>query len=96
MKNINDYIVVFENVITPALCDVILNEFSDEEEWKKTVIGSGRVNDNVRNAETIVLSYPHVIEKNAEIRSNLDKAIFSSAGLAIQKYNKNFESCKIK
>jgi predicted 2-oxoglutarate/Fe(II)-dependent dioxygenase YbiX len=95
MKNINDYILVFEDIIAPELCDAILVEFSNEEEWQKTVVGDGRVNDKVRNAETIVLSYPHVIEKNAEIRSNLDKTIFASAGLAIQKYNKNFDNCKI-
>jgi predicted 2-oxoglutarate/Fe(II)-dependent dioxygenase YbiX len=95
MKNVNDYIVVFENVITPALCDAVLLEFSNEDEWQKTVIGNGRVSDEIRNAETVVLSYPHVIAKNAEIRVNLDKAIFASAGLAIQKYNKKFDNCKI-
>jgi hypothetical protein len=43
MKNINDYIVVFENVITHSLCDAILEEFNNEEEWQKTVVGDGRL-----------------------------------------------------
>jgi predicted 2-oxoglutarate/Fe(II)-dependent dioxygenase YbiX len=90
MKNINDYILVFEDVITPTLCDSILNEFSNEEEWQKTVIGDGRIDDKIRTAETVILSYPHVIEKNPEIRISLDKAIFASAGLAIKKYNEKF------
>ena len=62
MKNINDYIVTFDEVITDALCEAILAEFSAEEEWQKTVVGkSGRVNEKIRTAETIVMSYPHVI-----------------------------------
>ena len=61
MKNINDYIVTCDEVITDALCDAILEEFSDETEWQKTVIGNGKVNDKIRSAETVVLSYPHII-----------------------------------
>jgi predicted 2-oxoglutarate/Fe(II)-dependent dioxygenase YbiX len=90
MKNINDYILVFEDIATPELCDAILNEFSDEKEWQKTIVGDGRVDDKIRTAETIVMSYSHVIEKNPEIRTTLDKAVFASAGLAIKKYNEKF------
>jgi predicted 2-oxoglutarate/Fe(II)-dependent dioxygenase YbiX len=95
MKNINDYIVVFENVMTYALCDLILEEFSNEEEWQKTVVGHGDIKENIRSAETIVVSYPHVIEKNPKVRQKLDKYIFASAGLAIQKYNQQFPKCRI-
>lgn len=90
MKNINDYIVTFDEVITDALCDTILEEFSDETEWQKTVIGNGKVNDKIRTAETVVLSYPHVIEKNPKVRAKLDKYVFASAGFAIKKYNEKF------
>jgi predicted 2-oxoglutarate/Fe(II)-dependent dioxygenase YbiX len=95
MKNVNDYIVVFENVMTHALCDAILKEFSNEEEWVKTTVGSGRVDDKVRTAETIVISYPHVIEKNFKVRQKLDKYVFASAGLAIKKYNEKFPLARI-
>ena len=97
MKNINDYIVTFDGVITDDLCDAILNEFSVEEEWRKTVVGGngGRVDDKVRTAETIVISYPHIIEKNSETRAKLDKEVFNLAALAIQKYNEQFPLCRI-
>lgn len=96
MKNINDYIVTFDEVITDALCEAILAEFSAEEEWQKTVVGkSGRVNEKIRTAETIVMSYPHVIEKNPKVRAKLDKYVFTSAGLAIKKYNEKFPSALI-
>lgn len=95
MKNINDYIVVFDGVITDALCNAIINEFSNEEEWVKTVVGGGEIKPEIRSAETIVLSYPHVIDKNPKVRAKLDKYIFASAGLAIKKYNEKFKDCKI-
>ena len=95
MKNINDYIVVFENVITHTLCDAIIEEFNNEEEWQKTAVGNGEVNDRIRTAETVVISYPHVIEKNLKVRQKLDKYIFASAGLVIRKYNEKFPLCSI-
>lgn len=95
MKNINDYIVVFENVMTHALCDAILEEFSNEEEWQKTVVAGGVIKENIRSAETVVMSYPHTIEKNPKVRQKLDKYVFASAGLAIQKYNEKFPLCRI-
>ncbi len=95
MKSISDYIVTFEHVITHALCDAVLEEFNNEEEWVKTVVGDGRIDEKVRTAETIVISYPHVIEKNKKVRQKLDKYIFASAGLAIRKYNEKFPLAKI-
>jgi predicted 2-oxoglutarate/Fe(II)-dependent dioxygenase YbiX len=96
MKSISDYIVVFEDVMTHALCDAILEEFSNEEEWVKTTIGSiGNVDASIRSAETIVISYPHIIEKNKKVRHKLDKYVFVSAGLAIKKYNEKFPLAKI-
>jgi len=95
MKNIEDYIVTFDGIITDALCDAILKEFSAEEEWQKTVVGDGHVNDKIRTAETVVISYPNVIEKNPKVRAKLDKYVFASAGLAIKKYNEKFSRCRI-
>lgn len=95
MKNINDYIVVLEGVLTSALCDAVLKEFSAEEEWTKTVVGHGEVNSNIRSAETVVMSYPHVIEKNPKVRHKLDQYMFSSAADVIRQYNKKFPLCEI-
>jgi predicted 2-oxoglutarate/Fe(II)-dependent dioxygenase YbiX len=93
--DIRDYIVVFENVVDHGICDAIIKEFSNEEEWIKTVVGHGVINDKIRSAETIVISYPHIIEKNLEIRKKIDNDIFNSAGLAIKKYNEKFSLAEI-
>lgn len=87
--------MVVEDVITHALCDAILEEFSNEEEWQKTVVGGGRIDDKIRTAETIIISYPHVIEKNLKVRQKLDRYVFASASLVIKKYNEKFPFCRI-
>jgi predicted 2-oxoglutarate/Fe(II)-dependent dioxygenase YbiX len=95
MKNINDYIVVLEGALATDLCDAVLKEFSAEEEWTKTVVGGGKVNSNIRSAETVVISFPHVIEKNPEVRQKLDQHVFSAAANVISRYNEKFPLCNI-
>lgn len=94
MKHLHDYIVVFENVMTHNLCDAIIEEFSNEEEWTDTIIGAGLYKE-VRNAKTVVMSFSHVIEKNLTIRSELDQFVFKSANNAIIKYNEKFPLARI-
>jgi len=94
-NNLNEYIIVIKNALTDPLCDAILEEFKNSEEWLDTVIGDGGTNKNIRNCQTIVISYPHVIEKNKKIRLKLDKYVFASAAKCIQNYNAKFPHCKI-
>lgn len=94
-NNLNEYIVIIKNALTNPLCDAILEEFKNNNEWEDTVIGGGKVNKEVRNCQTIVISYPHVIEKNNKIRIKLDKYIFVSTAKCIQEYNNKFLHCNI-
>jgi predicted 2-oxoglutarate/Fe(II)-dependent dioxygenase YbiX len=95
LKNINDYIVIIKNVLTRPLCDAILEEFKNSNEWQDTVVGKGTVEKNTRNCETIVISYPQVIQKNKKVRLKLDKYIFLSTSKCIQEYNNTFPECVI-
>lgn len=94
-SNLDKYIVVIKNALTLPLCDSILKEFKNTNEWQDTTVGLGNVKKNVRNCETIAISYLHVIEKNKKVRLKLDKYIFLSASKCIQDYNKKFPHCKI-
>lgn len=94
MKNINDYIVVFENVVTDALCDALLDEYANSNEWQDTHIKAG-VDKSVRSAQTILMSREEIILKNEKTRRKLDKYVFASAGLAIKKYNEKFKDAHI-
>lgn len=93
MKNINDYIVVFEDIVPLDLCDAILKEYSNSGEWVDTKTRTG-VTKDIRSATTILMSIDQVIAVNENVRRKLDTHVYTSAGLAIKKYNKKFnEAC---
>jgi predicted 2-oxoglutarate/Fe(II)-dependent dioxygenase YbiX len=94
MKNINDYIITLENVLTTNLCEAVLEEYAESGEWQQTEIASG-VDTNIRSATTIQMSQDFVIARNAETRRKLDAYIFASVGDAIRRYNENFDHCRI-
>jgi predicted 2-oxoglutarate/Fe(II)-dependent dioxygenase YbiX len=94
LKSINDYIVVFENIITPNLCDALLDEYANSNEWVDTGVREV-TNKNIRSAQTILMSIDEVILRNEKTRRKLDGYVFSSAGLAISKYNEKFRDAHI-
>jgi len=94
MKNINDYIITFENILTPNLCEAILKEYKDSDEWVDTQIATG-IRKDIRSAMTISVSLDIIIQKNEKVRRKLDNYLFASAGLAIKKYNELFPLAQI-
>lgn len=92
---LQDYIYVVKNALSYEVCDSILNEFINSGEWLDTVIDKGKINKNIRNCQTIILSYPHVIQKNKDIRNKLDNAIFDGAAKCIKEYKNKFPYCMI-
>ena len=94
-NKLEDYIFIVKNALSLNLCDEVLNEFKNNDEWQDTIVGSGTIEKDIRNCKTIVISYPHVIQKNSEVRHKLDNAIFDSAANCIQEYNAKFPHCKI-
>jgi predicted 2-oxoglutarate/Fe(II)-dependent dioxygenase YbiX len=94
-KDVKDYIHIVKNALSSEICDKILSEFVNSDEWIDTVVGKGDVNKNIRNCQTIVISYPYVIQKNKDTRHKLDNAIFDGASKCIKEYNTKFPHCKI-
>jgi len=94
MKNINDYIVVFENIVTPDLCDALLQEYANSGEWIDTSTKGG-IRKDIRSATTILMSTNQIIAVNENVRRELDNCIYASAGLAINKYNEKFKEAHI-
>jgi hypothetical protein len=94
-NKLEDYIYVVKNALSLNLCDKILEEFKNSDEWQDTVVGSGVIKKDIRNCQTIVISFPHVIQKNKDIRHGLDNAIFDGASKCITEYNTKFKHCKI-
>ena len=95
-KNLKDYIYIVKNALSNEVCDEILNEFINSDDWVDTVVGSkGNIEKTVRNCQTIGISYPHIIQKNKDIRHKLDNVIFDGASKCIQEYNAKFSHCNI-
>jgi predicted 2-oxoglutarate/Fe(II)-dependent dioxygenase YbiX len=94
-KNIEDYIVEFENIVPPELCDAILAEYGSSLNWQDTQIGNGVVDKSIRNVKTIQMSQQYVIQQNPEVRQRLDEELFKCAAKAIEKYNQLFPEAMI-
>ena len=95
-KNIENYIVVFEHVLSDNFCDGLVSEFKDSEEWNATLVGAdARVNRDVRNADTISLSTRSVVQKNPKCREKIEQTLYRTAGEVLRKYQTQFPYCRI-
>ena len=58
--DLREYIVVFENVIPNDLCEEILNEYKNDNNWVSTSTKGG-VDKSVRNCDAIDMSNSLII-----------------------------------
>ena len=89
-KNINDYIVEFENILPNYLIDAIFREYEHAPDWSASFIGNGVVDKTIRNVDSILLSMI-----TTDIRKAIDDEIFNCAGEAIKRYNELFPTAMI-
>jgi len=94
MKNINDYILIVPDIVPLELCNAVLAEYKTCKDWESATVKSGEYL-NIRNCQTIGISFNSIIEKNKEIRQKIDQELFTCAAKAIQEYNKQFTLCNI-
>jgi hypothetical protein len=94
MKNLQDYIINIEDVITPSLCNAVLDEYKDCNNWESAVVASGKT-DAERQCSVIGISYDSVMQNNFNVRKNLDSYLFASAANALRKYIDKFPNCEI-
>jgi Rps23 Pro-64 3,4-dihydroxylase Tpa1-like proline 4-hydroxylase len=95
LPKIEDYIVVIENAITPALCEAILGEYVNSSDWVTTTVGEGHIKTSIRNCSAIGISFSNIINKNPKLRGELDKYLHTSVSEIIKKYRKKFPECSI-
>jgi len=94
MKELKDYIIVIPDVVSLELCDMVLSEYKQCDDWVSAIVGKG-LDTNIRNCQTIGISFSNIIEKNKEVRQKIDQDLFACAARAIQKYNDQFSTCNI-
>lgn len=86
-SKLEDFVQVFDNVLSPENCDLILNEYQNSSEWSDTRTGDGEVSKNTRNCTEISISAQHILEQNFDVRKNLDDVVFESVKNVITNYN---------
>lgn len=93
-NTLEQYINVFDNVVSDELCDKILKEYTTDGEWANTRVGKdGILNTSVRNCKEINISCDDTLKKNYEKRKEIDSMIQNSVSTVIKKYvqtHKNF------
>lgn len=92
-KNVEDYIQVFDDIVSDELCYDILKEY-EHSNWRPTYVGVGTIERNIRNVDAIGISLPEIIGNSIE-RKRLDDELFKCAANAIRKYNEMFPEAMI-
>jgi predicted 2-oxoglutarate/Fe(II)-dependent dioxygenase YbiX len=94
MKELKDYIIVMNNIMPPSVADALLAEYKNCDDWVNANITNGEDLD-IRNCQTIGISFSNIIEKNKETRQKIDSMLFSVAGQAIKEYGRHFNEALI-
>lgn len=89
-KSLDEYIFTLDNVVPEELCDRILEEYRDCTFWTPTSVGSGNIDDQIRNCDNINISENIVLQKNFDIRKKIDDDFFLCASKAITEYRELF------
>jgi hypothetical protein len=96
-SELSKYIIYIENAVPHELCDAIIREYSNSDDWQQSTVGADAVErPEVRGAKAIGISLPVIIEKNKEVRLDLDKRLFECTSLAIKNYSELFPECSVK
>ncbi len=95
-KDLDSYIVVYENLLTPDFCAEVIHEFQGDGEWNSALVGAqSDVDRNIRNADVISLSSRSVKQKNARTRTKIEETLHAACAAALRKYLAQFPFCRI-
>jgi len=86
-SKLEDFVQVFDNMLSEEDCNLILNEYQDSSEWNHTQLGTGDIDKNRRNCMEISISQDYIMEKNFDVRKNIDNVIFEAVKNVITNYN---------
>jgi Rps23 Pro-64 3,4-dihydroxylase Tpa1-like proline 4-hydroxylase len=89
-RKLEDFIKIYDNVVSADLCNKILQEYKNSQEWNKTLVGDGILNTNIRNCSVIQLSDSNIIDKNYEVRKFIDVELHQQLLKVVEMYSKEF------
>jgi predicted 2-oxoglutarate/Fe(II)-dependent dioxygenase YbiX len=94
-SKLEDFVQVFDDILSKEDCNIILNEYQNSSEWLDTGIDDGKISKNVRNCTEISISHRYTLEQNFDTRKNLDDIVFESVKNVITNYNNLIPTCMI-
>ena len=92
-NTLEQYVKVFYDVVPEDLCDAIIEEYSNSNEWKLAETGGGLQTD-IRNVDQIGISDDVTIGDSA-LRKELDDRLFKSVETVSIKYQEEFKHYSI-
>jgi hypothetical protein len=96
LAKLEDFIYVFDDILSKEHCDLILNEYQNSDEWENSSIAgdesseNGLVSLDIRRCKRIPLSVDDVMQKNFFVRKKIDDILFSSVKDIIKRYENIF------
>lgn len=94
LPSLESFILTVDDLVSKDLCDDILNEYVNSDEWVQATVIAGEY-PNKRNCKTISISNQNIILKNETIRQKLDSNLFEYVSKAISLYGEKYEHCSI-
>ena len=92
-NTLEQYVKVFYDVVPEDLCDAIIKEYSNSDEWRLAETGGG-LQTEVRNVDEISMSSDESIG-NSSLRRELDDRLFESVSSVSKKYQEEFKHYSI-
>lgn len=93
--HLRPYVVVLEDLVQKDVCDQLLAEFIESDEWMPAMVGDRVVVPEIRKVDVIEISRHAVLERNPAVRKRIEQALFSAALKAVRRYESLFPSCRI-
>jgi len=88
-NSIENYIKVYENIISDDLCDKIISEYENSDKWGISEISNG-INTNIRNCNILGMSSESTINQNKNIRKKIDDEVYSVISKIINRLNESY------
>ena len=88
-SKLEDYIKIYDNIISEETCDKIVMEYEHSHEWDLGRLSDGIVDSNIRSCDTVYMSTKKSFDINYTTRKQLDNIIFEKTGNVLSQYKKD-------
>jgi len=92
-NKLEDYIMILPDIFDKNLCNQIVNEYKNSNEWVKSLVAGGI--DNYRSSSEIFLSKFDINDPRYEFKKFLDQEIHSNVHELVSIYMQKFPLCVV-